>query len=75
MTAFRKPKEVLVVIGSSATSESNFDSPGRLQEVSINHIDYETCNDPVDFVIICAGVPVAGEERCQSNSVVLIDRG
>jgi hypothetical protein len=30
---------------SDKTSEGAFSSPGRLQEVDINHIDYEICND------------------------------
>jgi hypothetical protein len=45
-----------------AASVGGFSSTGRLQEMSINHIDYEMCNDPVDFVMLCAGVPGADEE-------------
>jgi hypothetical protein len=37
--------EVLTVIGSGAASEGIFGSTGQLQEVGINQIDYETCND------------------------------
>jgi hypothetical protein len=44
--------EVLTVIGSGATSEGGFGSTGRLQEVGINHIDYETCNNLYDGDIV-----------------------
>jgi trypsin len=61
------------LIGSGATSESGFGSSGRLQEVGINLIDYETCNnlydgDIADSVVLCVGVPGGGEDRCQDYS-------
>jgi hypothetical protein len=54
--------EVLTVIGSGATSEGDFGSTGRLQELGINLIDYKTCNDLyggniVESIILCVGVP------------------
>jgi hypothetical protein len=60
--------EVLTVIRSGATSEGGFGSPGRLQEVDINHIDYVTCSDLydgdiIDSVMLYAGVPGGGADR------------
>jgi hypothetical protein len=63
----------MTVIGSGATSEGGFGSPGRLQEVDINRIDYETCNDLyagdiIDSVMFCAGVLGGCEDSCQGHS-------
>jgi trypsin len=66
--------EVLTVIGSGATSsKGGFGSPGRLQEVDMNHIDYVTCKDLydgdiIDSVMLYAGVPGGGEDSCQGDS-------
>jgi secreted trypsin-like serine protease len=65
--------EVLTVIGSGATSEGGFGSPGRLQEVDINHIDYVACKDLydgdiIDSVMLYAGVPGGCEDSCQGDS-------
>jgi hypothetical protein len=75
--------EVSTVIGSGATSEGGFGLTGRLQEVGINHIDYEMCNDLyngglVDSAMLCVGVPgviVAkatpfGKVRCRKDRIV-----
>lgn len=50
--------EGLTAIDSVATSEGASGSPGRLQEVGVNPIDYETCNDMYDgdnlySVVLC----------------------
>jgi hypothetical protein len=47
-----------------------FGSPGRLQEVDIDHIDHDTCGnlkdgDIVDSVMLCVDVPGGGEETCR----------
>jgi hypothetical protein len=53
---------------------------GRLQEVGINHIDCETCNDQcdgdiVDSVMLGAGVPGGSEDSCQGDSgIPIFDR-
>jgi hypothetical protein len=65
--------EVLTVIRSGATSEGGFGSPGRLQEVDINHIDYVTCSDLydgdiIDSVMLYAGVPGGGADSFQGDS-------
>jgi hypothetical protein len=44
--------EALTVIASDVTSDDGSRSPGRLQEVGINHIDYERCNDLHDGDIV-----------------------
>jgi hypothetical protein len=59
----------LMVIVSSATSEGGFGSMGRLQEVDIGHVDYETCNDLydgdiVDSVMLYVDVSSSGEDSC-----------
>ena len=64
--------DVLTVIGFGATSEGGYGS-SRLQEVNVNYIDYETCNnlyngDIVDSVMLCAGVPGGGKDSCQGDS-------
>jgi hypothetical protein len=51
----------MTVIGTARTAEGGSFSPGRLQEVGINHI-YETCNDLYDLV------PDGGEDICKGNS-------
>jgi hypothetical protein len=43
--------EALTVI-PDVTSDDGSRSPGRLQEVGINHIDYERCNDLHDGDIV-----------------------
>jgi hypothetical protein len=72
--------EVLAVIGFGATSEGGFGSTGRLQEVSINHIDYETCNDMYDgdivgCVMLCAGVLAAVKIVAKATPVVPFSSG
>jgi hypothetical protein len=64
--------DVLTVIGFGTTSEGGNGS-SRLQEVSVNYIDYETCDglysgDIVDSVMLCAGVPGGGKDSCQGDS-------
>jgi trypsin len=64
--------DVLTVIGFGTTSEGGYGS-SRLQEVNVNYIDYETCNDLyngdiVDSVMLCAGVPGGGKDSCQGDS-------
>ena len=65
----RVNNEVLTVIGSDVRRyipwrvEGGFGSTDRLQEVSINYIDYEMCNDlykaafNVYSVMLCTGMP------------------
>jgi hypothetical protein len=50
--------KVLTVIRYGATSEGGFGSMGRLHEVDINHIDYETYNDLYDGDIVDSVMPV-----------------
>jgi hypothetical protein len=45
--------EALTVIESGVTLDDGSSSPGRLQEVGIIHIDYESCNDLYDGDIVC----------------------
>jgi trypsin len=64
--------DVLTVIGFGATSEGGNGS-SRLQEVNVNYIDYQTCNnlyngEIVDSVMLCAGVPGGGKDSCQGDS-------
>jgi hypothetical protein len=64
--------DVLTVIGFGATSEGGYGS-SLLQEVNVNYIDYETCDDLyngdiVDSVMLCAGVPGGGKDSCQGDS-------
>ena len=64
--------DVLTVIGFGAISEGGYGS-SRLQEVNVNYLDYETCNelyngDIVDSVMLCAGVPGGGKDSCQGDS-------
>jgi trypsin len=64
--------DVLTVIGFGSTSEGGYGS-SRLQEVNLNSIDYETCDDLyggdiVDSVMLCAGVPGGGKDSCQGDS-------
>jgi len=64
--------DVLTVIGFGALSEGGYGS-SRLQEVNVNYLDYETCNelyngDIVDSVMLCAGVPGGGKDSCQGDS-------
>jgi hypothetical protein len=64
--------DVLTVIGFGTTSEGGNGS-SRLQEVNVNYIDYETCDDLydgdiVDSIMLCAGVPGGGKDSCQGDS-------
>jgi trypsin len=64
--------DVLTVIGFGATSFGGYGS-SQLQEVSLNYIDYETCNRKYlgfinDSVMLCAGVPGGGKDSCQGDS-------
>jgi hypothetical protein len=65
--------DVLTVIGFGATFEGSFTFSNRLQEVNVNYIDYEICNDLyegfiVDSIMFCAGVPGGGKDSCQGDS-------
>jgi secreted trypsin-like serine protease len=59
--------DVLTVIGFGNSSTV-------LQEVNVNAIDFETCNDfyyiddIIDSVMFCAGVPGGGKDSCQGDS-------
>jgi trypsin len=64
--------DVLTVIGFGTTVVGGTLS-NRLQEVNVNYIDYETCNNLyeggiVDSVMFCAGVSGGGKDSCQGDS-------
>ena len=48
----------MTIIGSCAALEDGFGSTGRLQEVGINCIDYERCNNLNDGKIVDYSVSV-----------------
>jgi secreted trypsin-like serine protease len=63
----------MVIASSDNTSEGIFGSTGRLQEVGINRIDYETCSDLYDgdiddSAMLFADVPGRCEDSCQGDS-------
>lgn len=60
--------QVLTMIGSSVAWEGGLGPTGRLQEVGINHIDYETCSDLYDGDIVDCSVPGGGQNSCQGDS-------
>jgi trypsin len=65
--------DLLTVIGFGATFEGSSTWSTRLQEVNVNYIDFETCNDLydgaiVDSIMFCAGVPGGGKDSCQGDS-------
>jgi hypothetical protein len=75
--------EALAVIESGVILDDGSGSPGRLQEVGIIHIDYESCNDLYDGDIVCvysvrhalcAGVPGVGEHIARRLCGLTFDR-
>ncbi|XP_069679942.1 trypsin alpha-like [Periplaneta americana] len=74
LTSVAPATETPVVVSGWGDLSSGGPAPTQLQQVQVNIIDYNECND--DYLLyggitprmICAGVPQGGKDSCQGDS-------